>query len=75
MTFDFDEAQAVAIVRQAAQAIQAQLDLVRSISRDDASLRWSRRHQSLGASERIAAEAGQQVAALLLQLATPLRSE
>ncbi len=75
MTQTFDEAAALAIVRQAAEQILAGVSSAKAIPRAQADVRWTRRQQELGAAEALAAKAGHDIATMLLELATPLRSE
>lgn len=71
----FDEAAALATIRQAAASISAGVTAAKAIPRDQADLRWVRRTHELGAAELLAAKAGQDIADMLLELARPLRSE
>ncbi len=75
MAQTFDEAAALATIRQAAASIQASVASAKAVPREQSGLRYVRRQHELGAAELLAAKAGRDIAAMLLELATPLRSE
>lgn len=74
-TTSFDEAAALAIVRQTAEQILTGVSLAKAIPRTEAAVRWTRRQHELAAAEVLAAKAGHDIAQMLLELAKPLRSE